>query len=285
MAPSLNRLRTSSGQISIYLAFMLVPMFLFFFVMLNVGQLVFERMHLQVAADAGALAGASVQALGLNEIADVNAQLQALFWRTQALVSPPRIWCPPHEWPEWPGQPIAHQRAEFQWQHDYVVQGVSPIAASKAREVADRTVVLNLPGARPAIEFGSQQTALASFEIVPGRLEWLYWNPGCPPCPGGLGCAGVSWAGTQVNAWLTKTSVTTFSLGVIQEPKPVLTAPGLFEALAGTVMQIPVMQAVAAAKPEGGFVLAGNPEYRARLILASDATLPPSITSPERLRH
>lgn len=64
--------RDERGSVTVLVTLLLPTFLLMVFLVLNIGQLVFEKIRLQNTADACALSAAAVQAAGLNEIAEVN---------------------------------------------------------------------------------------------------------------------------------------------------------------------------------------------------------------------
>lgn len=80
IAPGASRrlVRDQRGQTTIFLALSMMVLVLFLAFMVNVGQMVHDRILTQVVADACALSAANVQAVGLNEVADLNWECQTL---------------------------------------------------------------------------------------------------------------------------------------------------------------------------------------------------------------
>lgn len=70
--------RDQRGQTTVFLALSMFVLVLFLAFMVNVGQLVHDRILTQIVADSCALSAANVQAVGLNEVADLNYECQAL---------------------------------------------------------------------------------------------------------------------------------------------------------------------------------------------------------------
>ena len=66
---------SEKGSISVLIAMLVPILLLMVMLVLDIGQLVFEKIRLQNTVDASALVAANVQAVGLNEIADLNAEL------------------------------------------------------------------------------------------------------------------------------------------------------------------------------------------------------------------
>ncbi len=77
-SPARRLARDQRGQTTIFLALSMMVLVLFLAFMVNVGQLVHDRILTQVVADSCALSAANVQAVGLNEVADLNWECQAL---------------------------------------------------------------------------------------------------------------------------------------------------------------------------------------------------------------
>lgn len=70
--------RDQRGQTTVFLALSMMVLVMFLAFMVNVGQLVHDRILTQIVADSCALSGATVQAVGLNEVADLNWECQLL---------------------------------------------------------------------------------------------------------------------------------------------------------------------------------------------------------------
>lgn len=63
------------GSIAVLIAFLLPVMLLMLVLIVNINHLVFTKLKLQTTVDACALTAAAVQAAGLNEIADLNGEM------------------------------------------------------------------------------------------------------------------------------------------------------------------------------------------------------------------
>lgn len=66
------------GQSSVLIALSMVVFIAFLAFLANIGQAIHDKMLTQAVADAAALSAANVQAIGLNEIADLNAEIKKL---------------------------------------------------------------------------------------------------------------------------------------------------------------------------------------------------------------
>ena len=74
-----NRLGTDEqGQSSVFVALTAVVFIAFLIFLADIGRLVHDKMLGQAVADSAALAAANIQAIGLNEIADLNAEIHKL---------------------------------------------------------------------------------------------------------------------------------------------------------------------------------------------------------------
>lgn len=81
------------GSVTVAVAFLLPILLLMLMLILNIGQMVYEKLRLQNAADACALSAATVQAAGLNEIADLNLQAEIEYAKMLFyLIEPPGFW-------------------------------------------------------------------------------------------------------------------------------------------------------------------------------------------------
>lgn len=275
-----GRVNKEKGQISIFVAFMMIPMFLFFFIMIDVGQLVFERMHLQIAADAGAVAGASVQAMGLNEIADVNhrfVQNWRLKWLEVFNFGIP--WCSP---------PITPWKIIMQWQKELAViyghiMNVSSGYAEKAKIVAERTVRMNKPDARATVMHYRTGTGLGNFAGRRDQFLFSHFNVACIPQ------SGITTVRFPTFRWYYKDRnlISYFFIRVTQPAKPVIAGGTLLSSLTGRIVEIPAMTAFALAKPYGGWIEKASPYYKARLVYIKHPRLVPRPPAwgLERIKH
>lgn len=71
--------KKKSGQVSILMALAILTMLIMFAMVVNIGMAVHARMNLQIAADLGALTGASMQGRILNRISALNYRLRQNF--------------------------------------------------------------------------------------------------------------------------------------------------------------------------------------------------------------
>jgi hypothetical protein len=74
-------IRNEKGQVIIFVAIMFMVLMFFFALVVDVAQLIQSRQRAQGAADFAALAGATVQAEGLNEIARLNQEIKEEYFR------------------------------------------------------------------------------------------------------------------------------------------------------------------------------------------------------------
>ena len=84
-------LKDQRGQTTFFVALSAMVLICFLAFMVDVGQLVHDRILVQSAADMTALSGANVQAAGLNEIADLNIEAENLVRDFRSDVM--RVWC------------------------------------------------------------------------------------------------------------------------------------------------------------------------------------------------
>ncbi len=70
--------RDQRGQSSVLIAMMAVVFITFLAFLANIGQVIHDKMLTQAVADAAVLSAANVQAVGMNEIADLNAEIKKL---------------------------------------------------------------------------------------------------------------------------------------------------------------------------------------------------------------
>lgn len=70
--------RDQRGQVAVFFALAMMALVCFLAFLVNVGQVVHDRVLCQAAADMIAYSAANVQAVGLNEVADTNQEIQKL---------------------------------------------------------------------------------------------------------------------------------------------------------------------------------------------------------------
>lgn len=80
-----QRLSSQSGQTTVFLALAMMLLICFLAFMVDVGQLVHDKMLTQSVADMASLSGGTVQAVGMNELADLN-------WEYRELQKDLRMW-------------------------------------------------------------------------------------------------------------------------------------------------------------------------------------------------
>lgn len=87
----------NKGSMVVFIAVFIPIMFLLVFMVANVGQMIILKIKLQAAADAAAFAAATVQSIGLNEIADLNIDARLEFKKAENILqSSPRWYSSSH---------------------------------------------------------------------------------------------------------------------------------------------------------------------------------------------
>lgn len=266
--------RYRSGRITVIFVFLMVAVSVFFGLSLNVSQLLQERAHLQVCADAAAFSGAVQQARGLNRIARMNTEAAKTLSRTALALK--AVVYPTHE----VGQIVARS-AEIGYKTYNVVnlvnqQKVSLDAAKDARHTAEEVTRRNEPNAEvksyvpPAWGLGHLVPATGTRT----RFGFFFHQP----TP--YGDVILYDPGREVKATVFRKLVnrdTIFFTARVRRPS----FPWLFDWTSdegpGDVRNL---RAYATAKPAGGTLWAdeqADPQYRVKLVRTGSVFPQPSI--------
>lgn len=178
------------GSITVMVALMLPTLALMIMLVLDIGQLIFERVRLQNVADACAYSAATVQAAGLNEIADLNYSAETEYFKLLGIYI--KSFTSPFK-KEQDGKNAAKFYEDVfkyikQYQDDANKQ-----YARKAIEVAKSVKKANLDdiGVKDVTiksinpkTSESQPGKLMEYERKRGYYLFLYWaDADCPVCP------------------------------------------------------------------------------------------------------
>lgn len=278
--PSLNKTNlfppSQQGSMTVAVALLLPVMLLMVALIINIYQLVFTKIKLQNTVDACALSAAAVQAAGLNEIADLNSEMVKEF-NTLSQILQSGIWESDGEakntcdfFYNGGGGVIDYiRRYQKQSNIDYALQ-----ADMVARQVKD----LNLPQS----DLIARKTGpLTDLTEVQKTIQFIYYNASAksPPVP------TLRWqkpgipqfADSRHGEYTIPENRTMPTPGSFTMPERVIkTSPTYVDyeisvpvsgfLLAGEIFgTFPDLKARAAAKPAGGHVYKGNPDYTAVL--------------------
>jgi hypothetical protein len=285
------RYSSEEGSVTVLFALLIPIMLLMVMLTANIGQLVFEKIRLQNVADACALAAATVQAAGLNEIADLNEELEDEYNKLKYILDAhPTLW---HN-DEHPRNAIRFFNDIFKYIH--ALQSKADIDyVKKAGEIAVAVFRQNMPqgGGRIEVAFPSNRLVSAAKPQWKRRtVRFMYIAGSCSePCPqmptktwnesfagrrdrpyvyryrgidrskGGIMRPG--WDSGSLNVKMIRTSPTWSRIELTQDIKSFIIGGTLFG-------QIPRLKVVAQAKPAGGSIRDGLPQYRPLLIPVQD---------------
>lgn len=270
---------SQEGSITVVIAFLLPIMLLMVALIININQLVFTKIKLQNTVDACALSAAAVQAAGLNEIADLNREM---FREHNAVSQILRSGT-------WFSYSEANSARGFFYNHsngviDYIrryQERANNSFAIQALNVAMHVKDLNLP---QSYLFTRNNTTRLTTLIEKSRTIWFryftqsysggyqrptlrWFNPGVKYFADNRNGRYIYFARRSV---ARNRSVTIPARVEKRSPTYVhyeLYLPADHFILAGGIFgNFPALRADAAAKPAGGHVYRGVPEYRAVLV-------------------
>ncbi len=300
------------GSIAVLAVFLLPIMLLLTILLANVGQAIFERVRLQNVVDAATLAAATVQAAGLNEIADLNREITLEYKKFKSIVSPPTIWYSLSD-----GQAcVSFFEDVFQSLRDYQDQANRDYARL-AERVAQRVVKDNLPKATLS-SVNPRDDELCTLE-QPQTLDWQLMYRICSPCkcpdPLTFSCSccpvlpTVMWLSALAGPKAYKfhhdgrmsfpyTGIPLVTAGTVKTSRSKSRTPTTYAAykltqpsrdfiLAGGVFgRMESLTAYAAAKPAGGSVQLGSPQYKPVMVGLKTLKSPrPQVPNLARFEH
>lgn len=313
------------GASTIFVVIMMAVFFVFTVLIIDVGQLIFEKIRLQTTVDLCALSAASVQAAGLNEIADLNYDAKLEYRRAKSDLGGGR----------WHSYGQARSAFTF---HNRVLENIDTyrnranvVFAAKAHQIAERVKRMNLPGSSLYNVAPQPSRLISRTQIVRKPVRYSYYLSYCPPDK----CSPKSvkffrtylnpsryWLGHSYNRyyihrkgvsygsrvvkerWIKATSDQTYAAyGLRQEVKPFILGDLLFDLRNlklpdgtpqkykniidkyRTRVRMPVLTAYAGAKPNGGDIYDGNAEYRPILYPLNSFHPSPRIPELSSYRH
>jgi len=275
-----NIIHSNNGSaIIVFIGFMMVMCLLITLVSGPIGEMLYDKIRLQVVADAAGLAAGNVQSTGLNEIADLNRELSLEYKKLKNILET-CIWTSVFD-----GKAaINYYKSIFKQIHQYQNEA-NKAYAKLAMEVAENVIEQNQPEDRNWILVpDSVQTQLANLELerLQRPVHFTYTTGGCLYCPPitttswADGLAGLSHyigehdgrfpainqipileAYEQLSILIRKTEdPTEFGLTLIQNPRKFkLGALKIFGLM-------PELKAYVKVKPTGGNIYEGNPDYQ-----------------------
>lgn len=304
-----RRNQAQQGSITVYAVFLLPIMLLMCLMLANVGQAIFEKVRLQNTVDAAALAAATVQSVGLNEIADLSFEIDMEYYKFLTILITAPIWYSYND-----GRScVDYFEDVFQALWDYQDEA-NEHYAEQAQRVAQSVARTNLPQAT-LTSVRENDDQLCEFEDPVERPWFFLWRI-CSCCPCGIHCQceccpvlpTVQWMDSKAGAEEYRMShdgrmssprsgipLPMFgSIETKREKKETpttyaafkLTQPAKSFILAGGVFgQLEELTAYAAAKPTGGNVFDGDPSYKPIMVLLRDLDPRPDIQELSRYEH
>ena len=291
------------GSITVMVALLLPTLVLMIMLVLDIGQLIFEKVRLQNVADASAYSAATVQAAGLNEIADLNFSAELEYLKLQAIML--KTFSTPFKDISDGQSTVKYYQKVFDSIRDYQDDANSDYAR-KALDVAKRVKKANLDdiGIKDVSirsinpkSSESQSGKLMEYRKETGFVTYMHWlTIPCVPIP----CMrqATSWndmlagdehyegkhdgtmpttvnsisqapgAGNVAYKIVKKKSPVTYSAFELKHPPhDLILAPSIF----GRTEEL---RAYAAAMPTGGTVEWGIPTYKPVMVRLADLNNP-----------
>jgi hypothetical protein len=285
-----------TGSITVFVALMIPILAVMIFLIVNIGQLVFEKIRLQNTADACALSAAAVQSAGLNEIAELN------FWSETYVLNLVRAVMAMTAASPWQSPATAESAVNFykgvfsairdyqdKANKDYAKKALSIAKATKKANLDSRGIKgVSIESMNPRAGFDNPKnlmeykthkesvsytsmtaTAIPPFCILYTTTSWNDASAGdkkhIGPYLGWMisaACvAGISTGTSQFDYKISKkkTPMTYSAFKLTQDAKDFVIAGSVFG-------QMSKMTAYAAAIPTGGNVEDGKPKYKPVLV-------------------
>lgn len=308
MRPPLRHKR-ERGSVTVLAVFLLPIMLLMCIMLANIGQAIFEKIRLQNTVDAAALAAATVQSVGLNEIADLSFEMDLEYFKCLEILLTAPVWYSLSD-----GMAaVSYFQKVFNNLRTYQDRA-NTYYAQKALSIAQRVKQDNLPKAT-LTSINPNDSRLANFSAPETRSVFFLWRI-CSCCPCGLHCKceccpfwmSKKWmdavAGrpqyrdhhdgrvpmpyygiilpyfSSVSTKRSKLSTpTTYSAFKITQPaRNFILASGVFGRMES-------LEAYAAAKPAGGNVYSGVPDYKPIMVQLRSLAPPPRLPDLARFEH
>ena len=288
------------GSVTVLVVFLLPVMCIMLMLVVNIGQAVFEKIRLQQTVDMCALSAANVQAMGLNEIADLNFESETQY----------RIMLTQHLIPFWSTFMDGKDCTDFFEDVFEEIRKQQDDAntdyAESALDVAQWIKKLNLPETSLK-SVNPNDSKLMEYKEVKGYYGFMFlvdcpckyclgypsfvwngnmagkperWGPHWGKQSAGSKCAVVvPWFGSVEYKIEKKKSPTTYAaFKITQRPKNFMLAPGIFG-------KLDELMAYAAAKPVGGSIYRGSPRYKGALWQLKDLDPAPDVDDLNKYEH
>ncbi|HML60506.1 MAG TPA: pilus assembly protein TadG-related protein [Solidesulfovibrio sp.] len=303
------------GSVTVFVTLLLPTLMLMAFLMLNIGQLIFEKIRLQNTVDACALSAAAVQAAGLNEIAETN------FWSKDYVMTIAKTVMQLSQSMPWQNQSTANSAVNYykevfknlrKYQDNantyYAEKALSIAKAVKKANLDDCGIKsVTLKSINP--KSGSNNSGkLMEYKTSQKTLTYSYIASQSEPplCPI---LVALNWSdsqagdkkhfGTHMGASPTATcglapasGTSQFDYKISKKSTPMtysafkLTQESKEFVVAGLVFgSMKKMEAYAAAMPTGGNVEEGKPEYKAVLVRLGKLTPKPDVSDLDDVLH
>jgi len=284
------------GSVTVFVALLLPTLALMIFLVLNIGQLVFEKIRLQNTADACALSAAAVQAAGLNEIAELN------FWSSTYVINMARALMAMTLAAPWQNKTNADNAVNFykgvfeairdyqdKANEDYAKKALDIAKATKKANLDSRGIKgVSIESMNPRadfdnpknlIEYQTHKTTVPYSTVVStGKPPFciLYsnmtWNDASAGDKKHIG-PYLGWIITPTCVLVVMPGFAEFDYKISKKSTPMtysafkLTQEAKDFVIAGSVFgQMSKMTAYAAAMPTGGNVKSGKPKYKPVLV-------------------
>jgi hypothetical protein len=310
MRPAI-RTRSSAaqqGSTTVLVVFLLPTMLLMLMLVSNVSQAVYEKVRLQNTVDACALAAATVQAVGLNEIADLNFELTLELVKLKAFLLS-TIW---YSQADAQGCVNFFQKV-FDAIHDYQDKANSDYARNALR-IAEKVKNDNLPAATLK-SVNPRDEKLITYTTGSEFLTYTYRIYNCCPCSPincSCNCCGILPTQLWVDALAQPAKYTgrhdgrvsspicgttmvgngsvTTSITKDREPMAYaafkLTQPAHeFKFAGGIFGKLDELTAYAGAKPAGGTIALGQPSYKPVMVKLTSLAPKPNVPDLSRFQH
>ena len=303
----LNRKSGQQGAAMVFVAGFMIVMAIMTVLAANVGQLVFDKLRLQQTVDQATLGAANIQAIGLNEIADLNRAAREEYQNALAVLSPV----------PWFSSGAARVEVEyfkriFFWL-DYYREDANRRFANLAVEYANATVAENLPDLyhqgllEVAPIAGSSLANLIEYEKIPFTVPYSYYTSWCKYCFTIAAFNGyqspanrVSWDRRQLSRYLSGINRTAPAPGVYVPdvlwtkitPPVTYAAYSITQrreeyAVGGSTLAdfYPELKVYASAKPSQGELFTGFPSYVPLLKNLTRHDPEPAINFLDEIQH
>ncbi len=301
--------RDEQGSITVLAVFLLPIMLLLTLLLANVGQAIFEKVRLQNTVDAATLAAATVQSAGLNEIADLNFEMDLEYIKFIQILTTAPFW---DSYGDGNGC-VSFFKKVFKALRTYQDRA-NTYYARMALYIAQSVSRENLPSATLR-SVNPKDSKLMEFTRADSR-NWFFLYRICSCCPCGLHCQCECCPYLPVAKWISglaglsqyrgphdgrlrivnrgillpafgsvktkrgkKSSPTTYSAFKITQPaKDFIFAAGVFGKMES-------LTAYAAAKPAGGNVKDGVPDYKPVMVMLRSLKPRPRVDNLMRFEH